>query len=462
MRSRQHFVRFVAKQEPAARCSHRMESTAALLATLVCGAFLAGTQCAAQTIIEPTVTQQATSISLTPGAQTYIYGFATGGEFPSTPFVNGSGPGVYDTNGNLATSLAVSAQSNNSYSTSTLYQAISGVGVSGFTNMEALYSQYVVSGAGNVDSGSNQTPPINFTLIEPSLVLALGLGSSQQTISFQGPAGLITDQAANSGVAAGIAHAYLAPGTYTIQQTTSVTAAGQTLNNMTDLLGVYFFSDSPRPGGVQVNTNAGNVGGTIRIQSGTGTFAGVSDANNTITVSPGASLSGQVMLTTDNVEGSASPGSIGPAIAPLIFTPSWGNPQTSWQNINSDIVVGSASQTANVLLSAPATPGVYHVNFAFAWEIGDDHVASGTNWATGTDVWGDGNDIASLTAAQIEEGQQLGYTDDYWLGGRGYTHLYIPMDAITVDVVPEPSLISLLAVMPMLLRRMHWRKEEPA
>ena len=67
-----------------------------------------------------------------------------------------------------------------------------------------------------------------------------------------------------------------------------------------------------------LNTNTGNTGGTIAIDSGTGNFAGVSDSNNTITVAPGASISGDVTLTTNNIE-------TGGAVAPL-FTPLPGAP----------------------------------------------------------------------------------------------------------------------------------------
>ncbi len=193
------------------------------------------------TVVDPTVNQQADSISLTPGAETYLYGFSTGGERASSPFSNGSAETLDDEAGILADGLAVTTQSSNTFPTSTQYQAISGVGVSGYTNMQALYGTYVVSGPGEENSGSYEAS-VNFTLTQSALVVAMGLGSSQQTISFQGPAGLVTDKAANGGVAVGIAHLDLAPGTYTITETTSVTAAGQTLDYMADLLGVYIFT----------------------------------------------------------------------------------------------------------------------------------------------------------------------------------------------------------------------------
>ena len=85
-------------------------------------------------------------------------------------------------------------------------------------------------------------------------------------------------------------------------------------------------------------------------------------------------------------------------------------------------------------MTAPTTPGVYHLNFAFEWELTGDQVASGTNWAVGHDVWGDGNDIATFSQSQVQEGQQNGYTEDQWLYTTGYAHQYVPMDALTIDV----------------------------
>jgi hypothetical protein len=200
------------------------------------------------TVIDPTAVGQSSNISLTSGAQTYIYGEETGGEEPCGPFANGSGETVEDTNGVVAAGLAVTTQPTNSFTTNASYYTISGVGVSGYTNMQALYGQYVVSGAGEENSGSYEAS-VSFNLSQSALVVVMGLGSSQQEISFQGPNGLVTDAAVSGSgngipITAGIAHVNLGAGNYTIQETTSVTSDGQTLDNMVDLLGVYIFTGS--------------------------------------------------------------------------------------------------------------------------------------------------------------------------------------------------------------------------
>ena len=97
-------------------------------------------------------------------------------------------------------------------------------------------------------------------------------------------------------------------------------------------------------------------------------------------------------------------------IAPLIYTPSWGEPSTSWHEINSWIPANESDQPASVSVTVPTTPGVYHVLFAYFWEIGAEHVASGTNWQVGTNNWNDGDEVARYSATQIAQGQANGMT----------------------------------------------------
>jgi hypothetical protein len=207
-----------------------------------CPAFVRG-----QSIINPTVLQQETSISLTPGAQVYIYGQVTGGENPCGPLANGTGQIVYDESGQLAAGLAVTDQSTNSFSfPGGNFYAIAGVGVSGYSDMQAFYAQNIISGPGDVSAG-NYEASVDFTLSQPAFVVALGFGSSQEGLSFSGPSSLVTDYATigtsrETPLAVGIANAELDPGEYNIGITTSVTAPDMTLDYMADLLGVYTFT----------------------------------------------------------------------------------------------------------------------------------------------------------------------------------------------------------------------------
>ena len=67
------------------------------------------------TLVNPTATAQASSLSLTAGAQVYLYGGESGGYSGITPFTNGSGTTVNDAAGNLATELVSTNQPTNSF-----------------------------------------------------------------------------------------------------------------------------------------------------------------------------------------------------------------------------------------------------------------------------------------------------------------------------------------------------------
>lgn len=181
----------------------------------------------------------------------------------------------------------------------------------------------------------------------------------------------------------------------------------------------------------------GGTGGTLRITSGSGDFNSLSSANKTLTVGQGAKLNGTIELQALNL-------GVADAIAPLIWTPSWGDHSTSWRLVDAWVHTGESAQHAQVSFTAPTTPGVYHIIFAFGWEIGGDHVASGSNWGLHSNVWNDGNDIAEFNASQISSAQLKGYAVDRWLfgGPNGTTHdeqQYTPSDAITLIVEADGS-----------------------
>jgi hypothetical protein len=204
---------------------------------------------------------------------------------------------------------------------------------------------------------------------------------------------------------------------------------------------------------LSIPTLPDGTGGQIRILSGTGSFASVSHTNKVLNVSPGSSLIGTVKLQTINL-GHRD------AVAPLIYTPSWGDHSTSWKLINRWIPTGQSEQRAQVSLVAPTTPGTYHIMFAVSWELTGDQVASMTDYGVGHDVWNDGNDIAELNTAQLASAQVNGYVFDNNLSGDlVYRSRPIPADAITVivttsnatsEAAPNPNINSgLVAYYPL-------------
>ena len=430
---------------------------------IICLALSSSLCQAVPTIVGAQATQSAgdsssaVSLSLPSGCQLYVYGVTTGGAYPMNAFASGQTIQLKDVNGNVAAQLAVTTDSNNSYTTATSYHVFGGFGVSGFHYVQGFYGA-------NPGPGPNFQASVQLTLTAPAMVAIMGMGSSQTVLTLSGLDNPIIDAPVQTAQPATealiIAHQYLSAGTYTIQETTGDGFAGQTPQNEVDLIGVLVLSDQPNvatsanphipidlsskstpanPDENVITTGQsiptwGGTGGQIRISSGTGTFASVSDANNVLRVPPGTTLNGTITLETQNLGPSG-------AVAPLIYTPSWGDHSTSWKLINGWIPTGQSEQQAQVSLVTPTTPGVYHIIFAACWEIGGDHVASATTWGLGKDTWNDGNDIAEFNATQISSAQLNGWATNSEMYGPDSSHSttwyqqrYYPADAITLIV----------------------------
>lgn len=191
----------------------------------------------AQTISGPTIQAFQSSLALPAGQTTYIYGMTTGGADPSSPFSQGNYQSVTDVGGQLSAALAMTSSNSDSFTTNCEYYVIGGVAVSGFTGSPTA------SYGSNTQSGASQASD-TFSITQNSLVVFVGLASSQQSISLTGIPGLHVDARSGEPEAMIIAHANLSPGTYTATEHSKATAAGQNANNMADLLGVFVFTNS--------------------------------------------------------------------------------------------------------------------------------------------------------------------------------------------------------------------------
>jgi hypothetical protein len=183
----------------------------------------------------------ATSLSLPSGCQLYVYGVATGGARPMNAFTSGQAIQLKDADGYVAAQIVVTTDTSNSYVTDTSYHVIGGFGASGYRYVQGFY-------------GSNSGPAatfasVQFTLAAPAMIAVLGVASSQTALTLSGVDNLVADVPVQMNApgteALAIAHTYLAPGTYTIQETTSSGIEGQDPNHQADLIGVLIFSDRP-------------------------------------------------------------------------------------------------------------------------------------------------------------------------------------------------------------------------
>jgi N-acetylneuraminic acid mutarotase len=204
-------------------------------------ALLAGSFCfpmksaRAQQISGATINGEQTSLTLPAGKSIYLYGATNGGAYSDSGFAQGSYQAVVDTDGNVSAALAVTTSNSNTFTTSDQYYVIGGLGVTGFSNMVESYGSNTQSGA--------STASDTFTAAnELSLVVFIGLASSQQSISLSGIPGLHVDATSSEPDAMIIAHAYLEPGQYTVTEHSEATAAGQDPDNMADLIGVFVFT----------------------------------------------------------------------------------------------------------------------------------------------------------------------------------------------------------------------------
>jgi hypothetical protein len=223
---------------------------------------------------------------------------------------------------------------------------------------------------------------------------------------------------------------------FSASQISDAQSNGRTLNPWLMTGGVYQSLNVPADAIViNVGIDQGATS-TVRITSGTGTFSSVSSSNKQISVVEGSSISGSLTMTCTNQWA-------GSAIVPLIWTPSWGSHSSSYVTAVVDIAAGSSTQTVSLTITA-SSPGTYYIIFAFRAETTGAYVASATNWPVGSPVWDDGNDIAGYSSAQISDAQNLGRTLDDWLFDLGKETVWVPSDAITINIVAIPEFSGLL------------------
>jgi N-acetylneuraminic acid mutarotase len=158
----------------------------------------------------------------------------TGGTYTATGFAKGNYQSVTDADGILSAALAKTSSDSDSFTISAGQSVIGGVAVTDFARMAASYGSNTRSGASEASD--------NFTVTQNSLVVFIGLASSQQSISVSGIPGLQVDAISSEPEAMIVAHANLSPGTYTALEQSQATSPGQDPNHMADLLGVFVFS----------------------------------------------------------------------------------------------------------------------------------------------------------------------------------------------------------------------------
>jgi len=167
----------------------------------------------------------------------------------------------------------------------------------------------------------------------------------------------------------------------------------------------------------------------VTLRSGTGSFSTISQSSKQITVAPGSRLTGEISVDAMNNMGSSA--------GPLVATATWGTKSSSYWVIRDEVAAGTAKYTTSgISMTAPSSPGTYHIIIAFSDELDGAQVASCTNHGhgDGSAVWNDGNDLADLSTVQISSAQSSGRTSVEYLFASGYQQYVIPVAAITITV----------------------------
>lgn len=164
-----------------------------------------------------------------------------------------------------------------------------------------------------------------------------------------------------------------------------------------------------------------------------GTLAGQSftPGDQQINVAPGAAIQGSLSVQTHNIMPSS-------AIAPLAATPTWGNPSSSHWTINASVSTGDSLHTVPVSLTAPTTPGSYHLVVAMAGTYNSAQMMSGTHPAWEAD-WVNGNPVALLPDCDFEIANLLGWTPFNWyMPGSGMATNGLAMTTVKINVTLPP------------------------
>ncbi len=149
-----------------------------------------------------------------------------------------------------------------------------------------------------------------------------------------------------------------------------------------------------------------------------------------LTVSPGEVLIGTVTLETYNAGSSGD-------TAPLAATTSWGDHETSYWGISTNIPTGETTFEVDVSLTAPEDDGTYYIFFAWYWEKTYENVMSLTNWQYPEgDFWDDGVDVADWVDFQAQQGIDNGWVETQYMNKDGEydENVVFPGTAIRIEV----------------------------
>jgi PKD repeat protein len=170
-----------------------------------------------------------------------------------------------------------------------------------------------------------------------------------------------------------------------------------------------------------------------------GTINNQSLSDHTITVLAGELLTGTATFNYHSTYGSN-------AVMVFAHTPSWGDHQSSCVFDSNLATPADGTLSAIINTAAPTIPGTYYVLFQYRGEFTAGQVCSMTNWATGSDVWNDGNDMSTWNESTIIQAMNTGNTIATIQHTTGYRLWAVPAQAIRVIVQPNNNTLATASV----------------
>ncbi len=166
---------------------------------------------------------------------------------------------------------------------------------------------------------------------------------------------------------------------------------------------------------------------TLFLTSGNINGQDINPSERNVVVSPEEAISGNIDVSYTSTYGSN-------AVMAFGGTPNWGDHASSYVTFSPVNTPASGSQSVPVNYIAPTTPGTYRIILAYRAEYTTGQVFSMTNWPYGSDVWNDGNDIASWTSNMTDGANIDGRTVGSILTNQGFKPFGVPATSITIEV----------------------------
>ncbi len=209
---------------------------------------------------------------------------------------------------------------------------------------------------------------------------------------------------------------------------------------------------TPRSAAVQIGGQTYNVlqaasapasASTLSLVGGIVGGQAVSPAGRSITVAPGATVTGSFDVRIN----SAYPS--GTTIA-MAMTPTWGSHSTSFTSLSAFTTPATnLIRTVPVSFTAPATQGSYYLIVAYGAEASAAYLMSATSSSAGSPVW-DSNDIAGWSSTTIDATDAAGnvLVDYLYAGGNIPTYVAATAIRVIVGTPPGPNALRFVPITP--------------